>query len=179
MILDVLRDALDGLGRAEVDSLIIGGVAMNYYGYNRATSDIDFMMVSDELSRVRRAMVDAGFINVDVRDNVVFFNKPNNSVRVDFLQIDQTTMNTLLSRSSEVDFEGRKMKIPDPKDLIAMKLFALHENWERRAGKDVPDILYLIRTFGFDVERDIKPLAMRFASNDVYSRICEARNSAV
>lgn len=43
------RDFLECLNRAEVDYLLMGGFAVNYYGYHRFTEDIDFWIaVSDE-----------------------------------------------------------------------------------------------------------------------------------
>jgi hypothetical protein len=43
------REFLACLNRAEVEYLLVGGFAVNHYGYHRATEDIDFWIaVSDE-----------------------------------------------------------------------------------------------------------------------------------
>ena len=43
------REFLECLNRAEVEYLLVGGYAVNYYGYHRFTEDIDFWIaVSDE-----------------------------------------------------------------------------------------------------------------------------------
>ena len=43
------REFLECLNRAEVEYLLVGGYAVNFYGYHRFTEDIDFWIaVSDE-----------------------------------------------------------------------------------------------------------------------------------
>ncbi len=43
------REFLECLNRAEVEYLLVGGFAVNHYGYHRFTEDIDFWIaVSDE-----------------------------------------------------------------------------------------------------------------------------------
>ena len=43
------REFLACLNRANVEYLLVGGFAVNYYGYHRSTEDIDFWMaVSDQ-----------------------------------------------------------------------------------------------------------------------------------
>ena len=43
------REFLGCLNRAEVEYLLVGGYAVNHYGYHRFTEDIDFWVaVSDE-----------------------------------------------------------------------------------------------------------------------------------
>lgn len=174
MLRETFNLTIEVIAHSGVDCLLIGGLAMNHYGFVRATSDVDFMMVGDDFPVIRRAMVDAGFQNVLVRENVVFFRRPEIDVRVDFLKIDRATMQKLWGRSKVVEMEHYLVRVPAPLDLIAMKLFALKQNWARRMVKDLPDILFLIRSMSFDLEKDIKPLALQFADEAIFSRIVEA-----
>ena len=48
---------------------------------------------------VRKIMTDAGFSNVAVHDVVVLFNRPGSALRVDFLQVDEQTMEKLLENA--------------------------------------------------------------------------------
>ena len=70
------------LPAAGVDCLLIGGFAVNHYGYTRNTLDVDFMIVSERLGDVRRIMLAAGFSNIDVHENVAFFAIPTEGPRV-------------------------------------------------------------------------------------------------
>jgi 2-methylisocitrate lyase-like PEP mutase family enzyme len=59
----VFEIAARALPAAGVECLLIGGFAVNHFGYTRGTLDVDFMIVSDRLEDVRRIMREAGFLN--------------------------------------------------------------------------------------------------------------------
>lgn len=65
------------------------------------------------------------------------------------------------------------IRIPALRDLIAMKLFSLGQNPERRIGKDMPDIVQLCLVNGLDLDRDIHPLAIRYANEDVFKQVSD------
>ena len=131
------------LPAAGIDCLLVGGFAVNHYGYTRNTLVVDFMIVAQDLDEVRRIMRAAGFINVDIHDNVAFFSVPDEDPRVDFLRVDKSTMDKLLTNAVRTSVQGHALRIPCLKDLMAMKIFAFSQSTERRMGKDLPDIAYL------------------------------------
>ncbi len=53
IIFDVVGRVLPAVG---VEFLLIGGHAVNHYGYSRATIDVDFMIASSHVDAVRTAM---------------------------------------------------------------------------------------------------------------------------
>jgi predicted nucleotidyltransferase len=169
----VLKAAVDALRQAGVDALLIGGFAVNHYGFTRSTADIDFMMALDRCAAARRAMVAAGFENVDEHDTVAFYRVPGHPVRVDLLKVDQETMQKLMERAVAIDLHGHAMKVPALEDLIAMKLFALKHGWVRRVHKDLPDVIQLVRLNKLDVTTVLKPLALRFADPAIFEKIAE------
>jgi len=160
------------LADADIDCLLIGGFAVNYYGYTRNTLDVDFMIVADQVDTVRQTMVEAGFSNVSIHENVVFFSSGENKPRADFLQVSADTMKKLLTNAVEVRIHGYKLRIPSLKDLLAMKVFSLSQNRHQRMGKDLPDIAYLTVINGIDVKADILPLCNRFGTQELYELIC-------
>lgn len=152
---------------------MIGGHAVNHYGFVRATQDIDFMIAAADEAAVRRVMLDAGFANIAAYETVVFFNRPGSPLRVDFVKVDRDTMDKLLAAAVVVDyFEGCRVKIPQLKDLIAMKLFALKGGSPKREDKDFPDIVHLVIENGLDVRTDLEPLCNAFGSKAIYDRLC-------
>jgi hypothetical protein len=167
----ILFLAATQLPEAGVDCLLIGGFAVNYYGYTRNTLDVDFMILGDHLDRVRQTMMQAGFTNVSVQDNVAFFSAPGSPLRVDFLRTDSRTMQTLLDHALKIRLHGHELKVPSLKDLIAMKIFALSGQPNRRLGKDLPDIAYLIIIHELSLEMDIRPLCTRFETDQTYDLI--------
>lgn len=168
----ILSVVSHNLSDAGIDCLLIGGFAVNYYGYTRNTLDVDFMIVADQVDAVRQTMVEAGFWNVSIHENVVFFSSGENKPRADFLQVGEDTMLKLLANAVDVQVHGCKLKIPSLKDLLAMKVFSLSQNRNQRIGKDLPDIAYLTVINGLDVKADILPLCNRFGTQELYELIC-------
>ena len=170
------------LTAAGVTAILIGGHAVNHYGYTRATLDIDFMIAADDADAVRQIMSRAGFTNMSVQEVVTFFSRPDSSLRIDFLSVDSDTMTELLENAEEVTYANAvKVKVPSLRDLIAMKLFALNSGGPRRLDKDFPDIVHLAVEHNWDVLADLKPLCDRFGNSDLYeqlsARIEEARSA--
>ncbi len=79
----------DEFPKAGVEVLLVGGFAVNYYGYTRSTLDVDFMVMADDVSKVKEIMVAAGYTNWSIHDTVAFFQQPAASLRIDFLRVDQ------------------------------------------------------------------------------------------
>ena len=172
--LQAVFDVVTGkLSAAGIESLLIGGFAVNYYGYTRNTLDVDWMIVSEQRDAVRDIMRREGFTNAAFHENVMFFQRPGTPWRVDFLHADSATMSELLTRAQNVAVHGSTVKVPALKDLIAMKLFSLGQNFARRMGKDLPDIVHLSVLNGLDLERDVHPLATRYASETVFKWVAE------
>lgn len=159
------------LPEAGVEFLMIGGHAVNYYGYSRATIDVDFMIASSDVQEVREVMKAAGFTNVSESDNVIFFNHPENPHRVDYLKVDSGSMTQLLQNAEHISYANVEVSAPRLKDLIAMKLFALANGAKQREEKDLPDIVHLSMEHGLSAEGDLKPLCERFANNEVYEAV--------
>lgn len=154
-----------------VDCLLIGGFAVNHYGFSRNTLDVDFMFSGDQLDRVKQIMLEEGYANVSVHENVVFFNKPGTPLRVDFLRIDSGTLKNLLRNAVTIKLHGFDIKAPALRDLLAMKVFALAQNTDRRLAKDLPDICYLTVINNLDLEKDIHPICSLFGSEKIYDLI--------
>lgn len=170
---EILALAATTLPAAGVRCLLIGGFAVNHYGYTRNTLDIDFMIASEQADTIRSMMCTAGYTNVSLLDNVVFFGKPGFPLRVDFLRVDAETMRKLDDHAVSVSINGYTLRIPELHDLLAMKLFALAQAFERRVDKDLPDVAYLCVLNNLDLERDIHPLCLRYGSEALYRQVVE------
>jgi len=167
-IFDIVSQQLPAEG---IDCLLIGGFAVNHYGYTRNTLDVDFMIVGSSVNDVHRIMTEAGYTNVDIRDNVAFFSREDEGMRVDFLRVDDSTMTRLLDGSVTAIIRNRELRVPALKHLIAMKIHSLAQDTARRMGKDLPDIAYLSVINDLNCEEDVKPLCEQFGTPDVYKLI--------
>lgn len=169
----VFKIISEKLPEAGIDYLLIGGFAVNHYGYTRNTLDVDFMILGSDVEIVRGVMRDLGFINMDEHDSVLFCSHADGGPRVDFLKVDVDTMNELQANSCEVKIYEYYVRLPSLRDLIAMKIFALTQNTARRMGKDLPDITYLTVLNDLKLDIDIKPLCERYGNPAVYKLIAE------
>jgi len=133
--------------------------------------DVDFMIVAQQFEVVRQIMKRSGFTNIASNKNVAFFNAPGSPLRVDFLRVDGDTMHKLLGNAINANVYRYEIKVPALRDLIAMKIFALSQDVDRRLGKDLPDIAYLSVLHNLDLEADIRPLCNRFGTRKIYDLI--------
>jgi len=172
-IKDIIHTVCQVIEDQEIDALLIGGFAVNYYGYTRNTLDVDFMIAIKDIDVLCQAMREKGFSNIDRQHVAVFFNQPGSAFRVDFLQVDNASMEELLSRAVDADFHGLKLKISALQDLLAMKLFALKSNWAKRVHKDLPDVANLIVRHNVDTTHDLKTLCEHFADETIYLHVLE------
>ena len=170
-LITILEVASRQLPAEGIDCLLVGGFAVNYHGYTRNTLDVDFMIAAEHLDAVRRIMTQAGFTNIEIRDNVAFFYAPGSPMRVDFLRVDGETMRKLLTNALVASVQGVRVKVPALRDLIGMKIFALSQDVSRRMGKDLPDIVYLSVLHNLDLASDIRPLCGQFGTSEVYELI--------
>ena len=168
---EILKLASHDLPAAGVNCLLIGGFAVNHYGYTRNTLDVDFMIVSDRVDDVRRILSGAGFGNVSVSETVAFFSKPGQPWRVDFLRVDGATMRKLNAGAEAVILHGYPLRVPALRDLLAMKIFALSQSPARRTDKDLPDIAWLAVLNDLDAERDLLPLCRQFGTEELCRKI--------
>ena len=166
-----MMSVVNVISREGIEALLIGGFAVNYYGYTRNTLDVDFMFAADHADKLCQAMRNTGFTNIDRQDLAIFFSRPDSAFRVDFLQVDNLTMQQLLESAVMADFHGTQVKVPALKDLLAMKLFALKSNADKRIHKDLPDIAYLVVMHNIDVESDLLTLCERFADEKIFEDI--------
>ena len=169
-VFDVVANNLPAAG---VECLLVGGFAVNHYGYTRSTLDVDLMIVAEQKERVRQVMMQAGFTNVATHENVTFFNRSGSPLRIDFLNTDGATMTKMLERAAWSEFCSQRVRVPALTDLLAMKLFALSQAPGQRMEKDLPDIAWLAVVNGLDAEKDLHPLALRFANEAVFRRVRE------
>jgi hypothetical protein len=123
----LFKRVVETLSKEDLDFLLIGGMAVNYYGFTRATGDIDFMLAMNKASPARRALCRAGFANVVEQENVTFFHWPDQTLRVDLLKVDEQTFDRLLQKSVAIEVHSMPLRVPALDDLIAMNFQALHD----------------------------------------------------
>lgn len=70
----------------------------------------------------------------------------------------------------ELNFGGTRLSVPQPLYLIALKLHAMKNDERRRLGKDLPDILGLMRLCGIDpASLEFRQIVERYANEQTRS----------
>jgi predicted nucleotidyltransferase len=132
-----LRLLLERLREAEIDFVLVGGLAVNAWGYLRATRDVDLVPDSapENLARLDALLVELGG-KVEVGERMLgssairtFLRTGDRTLvltdlgRIDVLQgLPQVpSFRALDERATEVDLEGLVVKVCSLDDLLAMK----------------------------------------------------------
>ncbi|MFI5379656.1 MAG: nucleotidyltransferase [Tepidisphaerales bacterium] len=125
------RDLLKSLNSAGVRYLVIGGYAVIYYGYHRATDDIDLWIAIDpeNTEKVSRALIEfGGFADATVKPSMfqtrgkvfIFGKEPS---RVDILTSPSAVnFEESYARRHVADFDGIKVPLISFADLKKNKL---------------------------------------------------------
>ena len=132
-----LRLLLERLREAEIDFVLVGGLAVNAWGYLRATRDVDLVPdpSAENLARLDALLVELGG-RVEVGERLLapaaigtFLRTGDRTLvltdlgRIDVLQgLPQVpSFAALDERASEVDIDGLVVKVCSLEDLLAMK----------------------------------------------------------
>lgn len=124
-----MKDIIGLFEKHNVQYALVGGFAVIYYGYVRSTHDINFLLFPSEenASRIMKALTEFGFGNAGIPEE--YFTKEGTAIhigvepnRIDFLTTLKGISNTEIFKHIEcVDFEGTKLNIISPKDLLQSK----------------------------------------------------------
>ncbi|MCL5960161.1 MAG: nucleotidyltransferase [Chloroflexi bacterium] len=124
--LKILRLATMVLDDAGVPYVIAGGVASQLYGTRRATHDIDVFLSPEMADRALDSLANAGF-RTEKTDLAWLYKAFMDDIMVDIifrptgnLPLDQQMM----EHARDVIFQGQRLRIAGPEDLLLLKIFA-------------------------------------------------------
>lgn len=145
-ILEELSRITARLDEEGIDYALCGGLAMAVYAMPRSTLDIDLMIESDSLTRVKQAMHDLGYTlsarPMEFHDGAVEIHRlckvgsqAGDDMVLDLILVTPATRAAWRSRQP-VDWQEGRLKVVSPRGLIQLKSF-------RSSGQDTDDIDYL------------------------------------
>ena len=111
------KEFIDLLNDHNVEYLVVGGYAVNNYGYLRATGDIDFWVKPgiDNAKRIIKSLLDFGFGSFDVKeddftneDRVVQLGFPPYRIYI-MTSVSGLTFDECWKVKEDVVFEGQKI----------------------------------------------------------------------
>ena len=124
-----MRELIRAFEKYSVRYALVGGYAVNYYGYVRSTQDVDFLILPspENAARVMKALEDFGFGGAGIpreyfeREGTAVHlgNEPN---RIDLLTTLRGVSIAAIFRNLErVDFGGVELNIIALADLLSAK----------------------------------------------------------
>ena len=155
--------------------LLIGGHAVNAYGVQRQTGDIDLIVKSSQ----RKAWEDL-FLKIryqsDQSDSHFIRYRPDTIAAwpIDLMLVDDETFNKLHSESRLTDLGVIAVKIVSPQHLITLKLHALKIYQEHRYAKDYNDVIQLLRHACPQLRNEVlRELCARYADVALYEKLAK------
>lgn len=160
-------------GRRKLRFLVIGGLAVNHYGYARETGDLDFFVSQDDRAGWLKLLEDFGYTNHNDGGSFIQFNPPaQNAWPVDLMFVQEKTFAPVFTASGEANFFGVNSRVPNLEHLIALKLHALKNTRMSRFLKDFLDVEYLIRINRLDIKSaKVRELFGKYGTPDLYDKI--------
>ena len=142
----VIAEVVGELEREQVRYALIGGFAMALRGVQRATMDLDFILLLDDLPRTDLVLTKFGYRRAFHSENVSHYLSAESAWgRIDILHAFRAPSMAMLGRADTIEIaEGVALKVAQSEDIIGLKVQALTNDMER-AEQDWHDIRMLIR----------------------------------
>jgi predicted nucleotidyltransferase len=132
----VLADAVAALEGAGIPYVLIGGLASSVHGRPRTSRDIDVLVRHADALPALEALARAGFETEETNPQWIFKARKDD-VQVDlifWLKGDIYLDEEMLERSEERDFDGVRVRVIPPEDLIVVKAVIHDEQTPRHWG---------------------------------------------
>ena len=153
----VLEILIKNFEKENVRYAVIGGFALGILGVPRATVDLDFLVLKEDLPKIDKIMQANGYECRYRTENVSQYVSPLNIFgEIDFLHAFRKISCRMLENALEKDiFEGKmKIKVLKPEDIIGLKIQAI-ANDEERASREFLDIEALMSYYRENLDWDL------------------------
>jgi hypothetical protein len=156
--------------------LVIGGLAINLYGYSRETADLDFLTCRDDRDEWLKLLGQLGYkVFSDGGNFIQLSSAVQTAWPVDLMLVQKKTFQPMFAASREIDLYGRLSRIPSLEHLIALKLHALKNTRMHRFLKDFLDVENLIRINGLDMKsKNVRQLFAKYGTMELYEKVSNA-----
>lgn len=165
----VLNTVADFLDEGGYRYSLVGAFALSACGLSRATQDLDFAVETSAQDELISFLESLGYETLYRSEG--YSNHIHGLAdlgRVDFVYVFEPTATSFFDKSRCVEFLGRKIMVPSPEHLAAMKVLAM-KNDHSRTFRELADIQFLLTLPG--VNRD--DIRRHFEHHDLMERFDE------
>lgn len=103
-----------------IDSALIGGFALHFWGYSRATTDLDLLVLGKDRNQLNRSMQELGF-KVEL-ETVHVARYQSGKDQVDFIFSQTFHGSKIIDRACEKELLGIKLRVARAEDIIGLKV---------------------------------------------------------
>ena len=162
--LDILLDVVKKLKDIQIDYMLTGSLAMNYYAEPRMTRDLDFVIeifkkdINKLIKRFSKDYYISENVVLEALNNNSSFNIIHNSavIKVDFIIRKNSEYRKIeFNRKKIFSLEGVEINIVSKEDLIISKLFWAKDSKSEKQKNDIINLLntdydkgYLLKWLG-------------------------------
>jgi len=159
--------------RQQLRFLVVGGLAINHYGYSRDTSDLDLFVSHNDRAAWLELLASFGYTNYHDGGNFIQYAAPaQNAWPVDLMLVQEKTFAPIFAASRDANLYGVKTRVPSLEHLLALKLHALKHTRLHRFLKDFLDVENLIRINQLDIKsQSLRELFAKYGTDDLYEKI--------
>jgi len=140
---DILQALLNILAETGSAYCVIGGLAVNAYAEPVVSLDLDVVVASEDIAKVRSAAESQG-LKVERFEHRINLTSTQSDLRIQ-LQTD-ARYQAFIPRSEEKEILGYRMRVADVTDVVQGKIWAFQDEQRRRSKrqKDLADIMRLV-----------------------------------
>lgn len=147
--IQVIEKVTAKLDAADIRYALIGGFAMALRGVQRATVDLDFILMLDDWEEADRIFQSAGYTRAFKNENVSHYMARDNALgRIDILHAFRGPTMSMLERAERIEVaDGLTLPVVHIEDIIGLKIQAA-VNSPKRATSDWADIRMILEAAG-------------------------------
>ena len=159
-----------------LDFLVIGGLAVSFYGYSRETADLDLLIRQTDRQAWGELLARLGYVLEHDGGSFAQFAPPQQAGwPVDLMLVREPTFAPMLAESREVEMYGARLRIPSVTHLLALKLHALKHTRGHRFLEDFQEVEGLVRVSGMDLRSEkVRELFLKYGNMELYEKVVRA-----
>lgn len=145
----VIRRAVGAMEAADIHYALIGGFAMALRGVQRATMDLDFILMLEDMQKTDFILRECGYERIFHSENVSHYTSENHEWgRIDILHAFRGPTLGMLKRAESLPvLDGLSIKVVQVEDIVGLKVQAIVNNPAREAH-DWADIRMILAAAG-------------------------------
>ena len=156
--------------------LVIGGVAVNFYGYSRETADLDLLICRTRMLAWRELFSDLGYaVEHDAETFIQLAPPREGEWPVDLMLVGEASFLPMWAEGHEAEMFGAYLRLPSLEHLIALKIHALKHSRPHRFLKDFQDVEGLLVVNRLDPKSEkVRQLFLKYGTLDLHEKIVRA-----